>query len=182
MPFSSGRSVRAPASKATRIVVARVPSSATRWIGSPLGATCELICGIRADDSARVVPPLYNAAARRTRSVGAPGAASSMRADGGWGHTCSESTGASTMPLSDADAAGGIDEGAVLPGGENRGAGGPAWAPAHVPTPAAPRSLCGGRPASPPREAADRVDRIEGYDPVAEHGDRELARDGHRGW
>jgi hypothetical protein len=46
MPFSSGRSVRAPASKATRIVVARVPSSATRWIGRPLVATEEVICGI----------------------------------------------------------------------------------------------------------------------------------------
>src|SRR5918911_559349 len=51
MPFSSGRSVRAPASNATRIVVARVPSSATRWIGRPLGATEELICGIAPDDS-----------------------------------------------------------------------------------------------------------------------------------
>jgi len=46
IPFSSGRSVRAPASKATRMVVARVPSSATRWIGRPLAAREELICGI----------------------------------------------------------------------------------------------------------------------------------------
>ena len=37
MPFSSGRSVRAPASKATRIVVARVPGSAMRWTGRPFG-------------------------------------------------------------------------------------------------------------------------------------------------
>src|SRR4051794_28225636 len=37
MPFSSGRSVRAPASKATRIVVARVPGSATRYSGSAFG-------------------------------------------------------------------------------------------------------------------------------------------------
>ena len=37
MPFSSGRSVRAPASKATRTVRARVPGISTRWIGSPLG-------------------------------------------------------------------------------------------------------------------------------------------------
>ena len=36
MPFSSGRSVRAPASKATRTVRARVPGISTRWIGSPL--------------------------------------------------------------------------------------------------------------------------------------------------
>jgi hypothetical protein len=41
-----GRSVRAPASKATRIVVARVPVEATRWIGRPLEATEEVICGI----------------------------------------------------------------------------------------------------------------------------------------
>ena len=46
MPFSSGRSVRAPASKATSSVVARVPSSATRWTGRPFGATDELICGM----------------------------------------------------------------------------------------------------------------------------------------
>ena len=39
MPFSSGRSLRAPASKATRTVSARVPGSATRWICSPLAAT-----------------------------------------------------------------------------------------------------------------------------------------------
>src|SRR3954452_18518401 len=56
MPFSSGRSVRAPASKATRIVVARVPSRATRWIGRPLGAVLEVICGIADDDSGRAMP------------------------------------------------------------------------------------------------------------------------------
>ncbi len=38
MPFSSGRSLRAPASKATSTVSARVPGSAIRWIGSPLEA------------------------------------------------------------------------------------------------------------------------------------------------
>src|SRR5215212_8037550 len=54
MPFSSGRSVRAPASKATRIVVARVPSRATRWIGSPFGAVEEVICGIGREDSGPV--------------------------------------------------------------------------------------------------------------------------------
>ncbi len=43
MPFSSGRSVRAPASKATSAVTARVPSSCTRWIGRPFGAVEEVI-------------------------------------------------------------------------------------------------------------------------------------------
>src|SRR5262245_46943152 len=38
MPFSSGRSVRAPASKATSTVVARVPGISIRWIGSPEGS------------------------------------------------------------------------------------------------------------------------------------------------
>ena len=37
MPFSSRRSVRAPASNATSTVVARVPGSSMRWIGSPEG-------------------------------------------------------------------------------------------------------------------------------------------------
>jgi hypothetical protein len=41
-----GRSVRAPASKATRIVVARVPGSAMRCSGSPLGSVEEVICGM----------------------------------------------------------------------------------------------------------------------------------------
>ena len=45
MPFSSARSVRAPASKATRIVVARVPGSAMRWTGRPLGAV--VVRGLR---------------------------------------------------------------------------------------------------------------------------------------
>ena len=36
MPFSSGRSLRAPASNATSAVSARVPGSAMRWIGRPL--------------------------------------------------------------------------------------------------------------------------------------------------
>src|SRR4051812_29553366 len=67
MPFSSGRSVRAPASNATRMVVARVPSSATRWIGRPLGAVLELICGIANDDSARC-----NAGCRPARWQGRP--------------------------------------------------------------------------------------------------------------
>ena len=39
MPFSCGRSLRAPASKATSTVSARVPGSAMRWIGRPLPAT-----------------------------------------------------------------------------------------------------------------------------------------------
>ncbi len=38
MPFSSGRSVRAPASKATSTVVARVPGISIRWMGSPEGS------------------------------------------------------------------------------------------------------------------------------------------------
>ncbi len=37
MPFSSARSVRAPASKATSAVTERVPSSSTRCSGRPLG-------------------------------------------------------------------------------------------------------------------------------------------------
>src|SRR4051794_35722978 len=46
MPFSSGRSVRAPASKAARTVTARVPSSSTRWRGRPLGSVSERIEGM----------------------------------------------------------------------------------------------------------------------------------------
>src|SRR5918995_20194 len=46
MPFSSGRSVRAPASKATSTVVARVPSISIRWIGRPEG---------RVEDSIRAI-------------------------------------------------------------------------------------------------------------------------------
>src|SRR3954453_13595154 len=38
MPFSSGRSVRAPASNATRTVIARVPGRSIRCIGRPLGS------------------------------------------------------------------------------------------------------------------------------------------------
>ena len=47
MPFSSGRSVRAPASNATRTVAARVPSSSTRWMGRPLSMVWERIEGMR---------------------------------------------------------------------------------------------------------------------------------------
>ncbi len=43
MPFSAARSVRAPASNATRIVVARVPGIAIRWMGSPLAAVLVVI-------------------------------------------------------------------------------------------------------------------------------------------
>jgi hypothetical protein len=43
MPFSSSRSVRAPASKATRTVTARVPGKSTRYSGSPLGRVEEWI-------------------------------------------------------------------------------------------------------------------------------------------
>ncbi len=39
MPFSSGRSVRAPASNATRTVSARVPGIAMLWTGRPLVGT-----------------------------------------------------------------------------------------------------------------------------------------------
>ncbi len=39
MPFSCGDSLRAPASKATSTVSARVPGSAMRWIGSPFSGT-----------------------------------------------------------------------------------------------------------------------------------------------
>jgi hypothetical protein len=38
MPFSALRSARAPASKATRVVSARVPGIEIRWIGRPFGA------------------------------------------------------------------------------------------------------------------------------------------------
>src|SRR5215218_10041805 len=47
MPFSSGRSVRAPASNATRTVRARVPGISTRWMGSPFGREEESIEAIR---------------------------------------------------------------------------------------------------------------------------------------
>ena len=43
MPFSSGRSVRAPASNATSTVTARVPGRSTRYSGSPLGRVEEWI-------------------------------------------------------------------------------------------------------------------------------------------
>ena len=46
MPFSSGRSVRAPASKATRTVVARVPGDGARWMGRPLASGSELMTGM----------------------------------------------------------------------------------------------------------------------------------------
>ena len=46
MPFSSGRSVRAPASKATSTVVARVPSSSTWWMGRPFSRVWERIEGM----------------------------------------------------------------------------------------------------------------------------------------
>lgn len=39
MPFSSGDSLRAPASNATSTVIARVPGNAIEWIGRPLDAT-----------------------------------------------------------------------------------------------------------------------------------------------
>ncbi len=39
MPFSSGRSLRAPASKATSTVSARVPGSSMRCSGSPFWGT-----------------------------------------------------------------------------------------------------------------------------------------------
>src|SRR5947207_287431 len=47
MPFSSARSVRAPASKATSTVVARVPPISMRWMGSPEGSD---------EDSIRAIP------------------------------------------------------------------------------------------------------------------------------
>ena len=49
MPFSSARSVRAPASNATSTVVARVPSISMRWIGRPEGSD---------EDSMRAMPPI----------------------------------------------------------------------------------------------------------------------------
>ena len=47
IPFSSGRSVRAPASKATRIVTARVPSTAIRYSGIPFASVERAIEDIR---------------------------------------------------------------------------------------------------------------------------------------
>src|SRR5207245_8644448 len=43
MPFSLGRSLRAPASNATRIVSARVPGIEMRWTGRSLPATTVLV-------------------------------------------------------------------------------------------------------------------------------------------
>ena len=43
MPFSCGRSVRAPASNATSTVSARVPGSATRCTGSPFAGTVVVV-------------------------------------------------------------------------------------------------------------------------------------------
>src|SRR5215212_8457441 len=48
MPFSSGRSVRAPASNATRTVTALVPGRSTRYSGSPLGSVEEWILAMAA--------------------------------------------------------------------------------------------------------------------------------------
>src|SRR3954466_14986653 len=56
MPFSSGRSVRAPASKATSSVVARVPSSSRRWTGRPLPAVEEVMRGMALKIAAREIP------------------------------------------------------------------------------------------------------------------------------
>src|SRR3954469_22891508 len=55
MPFSSGRSVRAPASKATRIVVARVPGSAMRCSGRPLGRVEVSIWGMASPNASRAL-------------------------------------------------------------------------------------------------------------------------------
>src|SRR3954462_4520217 len=67
MPFSSGRSVRAPASKATSRVTARVPSSATRWTGRPLSRVSVAISGIVANGSDRAVHGHLQAHARPAR-------------------------------------------------------------------------------------------------------------------
>src|SRR5215217_280158 len=56
MPFSSVRSVRAPASNATRTVVARVPGISIRWIGRPEGSD---------DDSIRAIPSIFATAVSR---------------------------------------------------------------------------------------------------------------------
>ncbi len=60
MPFSSGRSVRAPASKATRTVTARVPSRPTRCSGRPLASVDEEIVGMRTTVPLRVQEPLQH--------------------------------------------------------------------------------------------------------------------------
>ena len=58
MPFSSGRSVRAPASKATRIVVARVPGERDAVERQAVGGRWRRsICGIANDDSDRCKRP-----------------------------------------------------------------------------------------------------------------------------
>src|SRR5436190_2336266 len=63
MPFSSGRSVRAPASKATSRVTARVPSSPTRWTGRPLWRVSVAISGIGANGTDHLARPFAGSAA-----------------------------------------------------------------------------------------------------------------------
>ena len=59
MPFSSGRSLRAPASNATSTVSARVPASAMRWMGSSLAET--VVVWMLA-----IAPPTISARMRRS--------------------------------------------------------------------------------------------------------------------
>src|SRR3954452_18099747 len=69
MPFSSGSSVRAPASKATSSVVARVPTSSTRWTGRPLAAVDEVMRGMRRTIAAREIRLAESQETQAFRSV-----------------------------------------------------------------------------------------------------------------
>src|SRR5579884_2218933 len=71
MPFSSGRSVRAPASNAISSVTARVPSMPILYSGMPFGSTVCAIEAIAAETVAPLVPPGSNATCyRRKLSAG----------------------------------------------------------------------------------------------------------------
>src|SRR3954451_17858117 len=72
MPFSSARSVRAPASKATSRVVARVPSSARRWTGRPLAAVDRVMRGMGGPNMARTLPAHEIRLAGHERAQGFP--------------------------------------------------------------------------------------------------------------
>src|SRR5665213_1747370 len=70
IPCSAGRSERAPASKATSAVNARVPGTDTRWIAMPLAAVIVVISVIAR--LSLVSGPGVPGAGRRARSVGWP--------------------------------------------------------------------------------------------------------------
>ena len=61
--------MRAPASNATRTVVARVPGIAIRWTGSPFGAVLELISAMPARVSSAVAAPAANRGGSTIRAM-----------------------------------------------------------------------------------------------------------------